>query len=108
MSKIDYLKVIDLMARTLKLDQHVDVSNPGEEFNIFSVTMTGINIESKECKIVVNEFDMDVFFKKTYFTEHDFDKFTSRFEYELEQTFFKNIEMDFDEDVVNYKMKIHF
>ena len=108
MSRIDYLKVIDLMARTLKLDQHVDVSNPEKEFNIFAVEMKGINEDVKHCKLVVRDFDMDLIFKKIYFTESEFEKFTSKFEYDLEQTFFKNIEMDFDEDVVNYKVTIKF
>ena len=108
MSKIDYLKVIDLMARTLKLDQHVDVANPDKEFNVFAVEMKGINEDIKQCRLVVRDFDMDLVFKKIYFTEQEFEKFISRFEYDLEQTFFKNIEMDVDEDVVNYKVKIHF
>ena len=91
MTKIDYRRVIDLMARTLKLDRNVEVTNPEKEFNIFAVVMTGINDEWKKCKVILHDFSLDLIFEKKFFTERDFEKFASNFEYELEQTFFKNI-----------------
>jgi hypothetical protein len=109
MSKIDYRKVIELMAKSLKYEKKVETTNPEKEINIFEVEFTSINDSIKICRITVNEYDLEIGFPKKYFTDHrEYDKWINAFEYELEQSFFKNIKIDLGDDLMNHKIRVHF
>ena len=46
--------------------------------------------------------------KKSHMEERDFRKWLSRFEYQLEQQFFRNIRFEEKDSVTEYHLEIHF
>src|SRR4030043_1235152 len=105
MSAVDYMKVIKVLSKTLKMEKY-DVHFPEESTNKLIVTMTGEEKEQKTFKLTVQGHAIELAFNKHYFSDRDFNRWCASFEYELEQAFVKNINVHVNIDVLNYTVKI--
>ncbi|MCP4131656.1 MAG: hypothetical protein GY754_11820 [bacterium] len=110
MSSVDYMKVLDIITRTFGADRDVDLKASHEKFDIFDIVMFCSDGRKVPFKMVLNkQFQLDIFFKKIHFeSEKEYAKWLSRFEYELEQTFFVNIRIDQADDLQEYHIKVSF
>ena len=108
MTKIDYMKVIDVLARTLKMEG-IEVTYPGKSNNKKGeLSLTGSDKTRIKFKLTLQDYHLELTLLKKYFTDREFEKWASEFEYELEQTFFDNISIHVDTDVSNYIIRVEF
>lgn len=90
MSNIDYLKVIGVLSKTLKMET-IDIQFPDKSPGKIDVTMGGPSIREKKFRIIIRGFAIELSFPEDYFSPREFEKWRVNFEYELEQVFLMNI-----------------
>jgi hypothetical protein len=106
MTDIDYMKVLDIAAQTM------DTSSKGEvqalDLSIFKSVITKPDGSKIEITLKIHNFDLEIFLDKKTFSEKELDKWLNKFEYQLEQNFFKNITITHSENKTEYRIKIVF
>jgi hypothetical protein len=107
MMKINYMKVIDILARSLRMEK-VDMQFPDATTNNFEFIMVGPDKVKKPFKLAVKDYNLELALLKNCFTNREFEKWLSAFEYDLEQTFLQNITVHAHEDASAYIIKIAF
>ncbi len=107
MSSIEYTRVLDIFARHFKLENEFQYSTTDNTVERFSVT-TRDDGREKVFQIELKEYDMTISFDKDYIDERELEGLVSRFEYDLEQTFYVNIHIEANEALNNYELKIFF
>lgn len=105
MATIDYMKLIGVLSRTLKLEI-IDVKFHDKSTDRLDITMGGEAVQEKKFLLSLTGFSAELAFPKQYLTGKDFEKWISRFEYELEQAFMKNAEIHTGADASNHILKI--
>lgn len=106
MSQIDYVKIIDIMGRTLRFDKTLSLEGLGTE--IMNATVAFKDAEGVEypSRVAIARYSMEVTLRRAAVDEKTFNKWLSMFEYELEQTFARNVEIDVVEDALDYRLTI--
>ena len=107
MAKLDYLKVIDILAKTLNMEIF-DMKFQDKTGDKFEVIMSGTDKTMKTLKVSLLEDNLDLTFLKNYLSKREFDKWLAEFEYELEQEFLHNINVHAGRDASNYIIKVRF
>jgi len=111
MSTLDYenyRKVIQIVAESFDASEDLTIDAAHDKVDIFDVSFTSVQGERKQFRILRKKYELDVVLKKEYFPGKEFDTWLSNFEYELEQTFLTNIEIDVDDNPVNYEITVKF
>jgi len=111
MSTLDYenyRKVIQIVAESFNASEDLTIDAAHDKVDIFDVSFTSVQGERKQFRILRKKYELDVVLKKEYFPGKEFDTWLSNFEYELEQTFLTNIEIDVDDNPVNYEITVKF
>ena len=106
MKKIDYMKVIDIISNLFKAERNVDLSAKHEKIDIFDITMKCHNGSEVSYRIHLPDYEMEIIFAKKYFDTIKFDKWISKFEYKMEQTFLRNIKIEVHEETHDYRIKV--
>ncbi len=107
MSNIDYMKVIDIIAKTFDVAKTYELNAHHDKVDIFDVTMEGKDI-TRNCRIYMRKYELQIEFNRDYYDMRGFNKWLGKFEYELEQEFLRNIKLDVDHDSAVYKVIVHF
>jgi hypothetical protein len=106
MPPIDYMKVLDIAAFTLETASHIELQ--ALDLNLFNAVLTRDNGNTFEILMKINEFDLELSLGKKNLNKKEFHKWLNKFEFQLEQNFFKNISLEPHEAAKEYKIKILF
>jgi hypothetical protein len=110
MSVLEYRKIIDVMAVSLEAGKSVELNyahDADRKFDYIDVAMTTAGNEKIECRVYLRQTFLDMVFNKKFFTPAKYQKFLSRFEYELEQSFGRNIRLENSAETLEYKIKVN-
>lgn len=105
MPGIDYMKVIGVLAKTLKMET-TDLHYRDQSIDRIEVTMAAQNKPGKKFSLTVSDFFLEIVFPSSYMNEREFNRWRSTFEYELEQAFVKNVVMEFKLEGSSYHVKV--
>ncbi len=105
MSKIDYMKMIGVLSKTLNLET-IDMKFPDKSTDRLEVILGGDAVQEKKFNLSLSDFSVELVFPKEYLQGKEFSKWLLKFEYELEQAFFKNAETDVTGDAANHIIRI--
>lgn len=106
MPQIDYMKVLDIAALTLETSSHINVQ--ALDLTIFKAVL--IRDDGSELNIIVktSDYDLELTFDNIFSNNKEFQKWLRKFEFQLEQNFFKNISLEHHDRGKEYKIKILF
>lgn len=104
MPPVDYMKVLDIAALTLESNSHIEVD--AVDLKIFNASVSRGDGSLIEIRMRVNDYDLELSLNKKAFNRKEFSKWLAKFEYQLEQSFFKNISIDLSETKNDYKIKV--
>lgn len=107
MATIDYMKVIDLISQLFNAEK-VDYSSSHSKFDIFDIVLTLKNNIERKCRLYLDKSYLEIIFNKGYLSEKEFDKWISKFEFQLEQIFLRNIKIETHSESENYRIKITY
>lgn len=105
MSKIDYLKVIGVLSKTLSMEA-VDVRVTDKSADTIDVILGGDSMREINFRLVVKGFTIELSFPPDYFSQKELDKFRLDFEYELEQAFLTNVTTRMDANDAGYVLTV--
>jgi hypothetical protein len=108
MAKIEYMKVLDIIAKLFNAEKDLHVDAIHDEADIFTAHMIDLNENRYECKLINHKYKMDISFSKDYMDKYAFKNWLSNFEWELEQQFFVNISLTVDPEATEYRIKISY
>lgn len=106
MTRVDYMRVIDIISELFKADKKVTLKAAGKEIENFEVVTRCEDGTILNYKIHLEKFDIFLLIDKKYFIDFPFEKWISDFEYDLEQMFIKNAHVSFTGEGKDYKIKI--
>jgi hypothetical protein len=107
MSKIDYMKVLDIAAETLKTGRF-KIDYPVKTGEKFEITMQGAGRTPNKFTATLLENELELVFPKDNFLDHEFKKWLADFEYELEQAFLININIKAGQEASKFTVRITF
>jgi hypothetical protein len=107
MAKIDYMKVIGVLSKTLKMET-IDVKFIDKSVDKLEITMGGPAKQEKKFQLAMSDYTLNISFPKDYLSSKEFDRWCSTFEYELEQAFLRNVSTQVDRDISNHILKVTF
>ncbi len=105
MAKIDYMKVVGVLGRTLKMET-VDMKFQDSTSNRLEVTMGGPSMPEKKFQLSIADFSLELAFPAAYLQGRDLQKWISSFEYELEQAFVTNIDLHVNSDASKHVVRV--
>ncbi len=106
MTSIDYMKVLDIAALTLESESHINVT--AKDLKRFTALVKSPEGKDIEFDVRLSEFSMELSVKKEMFDPKDLQKWLTKFEYQLEQNFFKNIVIEKSDNSREFIIKIDF
>lgn len=107
MKTLDYMKVIDMVSKLFGANEKAELTaHHDKETDIFDVKTICADGRELSYRILLQKYNMAIIIEKKYFQSVKFRKWISRFEYEMEQTFYKNIKIDTTEEAINYTINI--
>ena len=106
MPPIDYMKVLDIAAFTLETASHIELR--ALDLTLFSARLSRDDGSTFEILMKLNEFDLELTFSLDILDKKEFPKWLSKFEFQLEQNFFKNITLEHSRTGKEYKIQILF
>lgn len=106
MTSIDYMKVLDIAALTLESESHINVT--AKDLNRFTALIKSPEGKDIEFEVNLSEFSMELSVKKEIFDPKELQKWLTKFEYQLEQNFFKNIVIEKSDNSREFIIKIEF
>lgn len=106
MPAIDYMKVLDIAAFTLETASHIELI--ALDLTLFSARLSRDDGSIFEIIMKVSDFDLELTFNKDILNKKEFEKWLNRFEFQLEQNFYKNIALDQTESKSEYKITVQF
>jgi len=104
MPAIDYMKLLDIAALTLETSSHIEVN--ALDLKLFKAVLSREEGSDIEILVKIDEFEIELSFDNKIMSEKEFDKWLRKFEYHLEQHFFKNISIETSESKQDYRVKI--
>ena len=105
MPSIDYMAVIDLLAKTLR-QEHVDVRFPDKSVDRIEAVMSSPDAPPRSFIVTVQADRLEISFPKNYYSDREIDAWLPSFEYELEQKFLRNVEVSMEKDISRHIVKI--
>lgn len=105
MSKIDYMKFIGALGRTLRMET-VDMKFQDSSTNRLEITMGGASMPEKKFQLSIADFSLELAFPAAYLQGRDLQKWISSFEYELEQAFMKNVDLHVNTDSSRHLVRV--
>ena len=105
MPGIDYMKVIGVLSKTLKMET-TDLHYRDQSIDRIEVTMAGQSGAGKKFSLTISDFFLEIVFPADYMNDRDFGRWRSAFEYELEQAFLKNIVLESRREASSYHVKV--
>jgi hypothetical protein len=105
MSKIDYMKVVGVLGRTLKLET-IDMKFQDTTSNRLEITMGGPSMPERKFLLSIADFSLELTFSSGYVQGRDLQKWLSAFEYELEQAFMSNVDLHVNSDSSRHVIKV--
>lgn len=105
MAKIDYMKVVGVLGRTLKLET-VDMKFQDATSNRLEITMGGPSVPEKKFLLSIADFSLELAFPADYLQGRDLQKWLKMFEYELEQAFVSNIDLHINSDASKHVIRV--
>lgn len=106
MPPIDYMKVLDIAAFTLETASHIELV--ALDLTLFSARLSRDDGSTFEILMRLGEFDLELSFSQDILDKKEFEKWLSRFEFQLEQNFFKNITLEHRRTGKEHKIQIQF
>ena len=109
MADYDYIKVLDIIAKTLNADKF-DVVASHDKFDKYEAEITCDDGSVKKCSLnITGKYQMDLSMSVKSFTGGEFfEKWLDKFEFHLEQAFKVNIKIKWEIDAGEYRIKILF
>ena len=107
MSKFDYHNVINLLAKKFDAGDDFDFKTVKDSGNTFRIEFHTKGDKIINCEIVPGKYEMKISLKTPELPD-DFKEWLRDFEYELEQTFFVNIDLDISADDDNFILTIKY
>ncbi len=107
MSSIEYTRVLDIFAKNFELENDFEYSTSDSTVERFDVTTMDNGIR-KVFHVDLKEYEIGIMFSKDYIDEKKLEKLIPRMEYDLEQTFFVNINIEINQAVNDYELHIYF
>lgn len=107
MSNIDCMKVIGVLSKTLKMEA-IDIQYPDKSTDKLEVIMGAPSMQEKKFIITIKEFTLELSFPGDYFSPKEFEKWRSKFEYELEQAFLRNVSTRIDATTARHVVTLTF
>ena len=105
MSKIDYMKAVGVLGRTLKMET-VDMKFQDTASNKLEITLGGPSMPEKKFLLSIFDFSLELVFSASYLQGRDLQKWLSSFEYELEQAFLKNVDFHVNTDSSKHTIRM--
>jgi len=105
MPQIDYMKVIGALSKTLNLET-IDMKFHDRSTDRLDIIMGADAVQEKKFTLSLTNFSVELSFSKQYLSGKDFEKWITRFEYELEQAFVSNVSIHLSEEPSNHILKI--
>jgi hypothetical protein len=102
----DYMKVIDIVSKAFDADKDVKLTASHDTIDIFDIKTTRHDGEIISYRLLLRKDELELVLAKPLFVDMKFDKFISRFEYEMEQAFLTNIHLETSDDSRDYHVKI--
>jgi hypothetical protein len=105
----EYHKIIDVMAESLAAVRPVEKNYGHDDANksdMVEVVMNTVSGERIVCRVYLSTKVLQLVFNRNQFTEKKYEKFLSRFEYDLEQAFLRNIHLERDDTPSEYRLKM--
>jgi hypothetical protein len=106
MPKIDYMKLIGVLSKTLNLET-INMKFQDTSMDRLEVTLGGDAVQEKKFLLSLSDFTLELVFSKQYLQGREFDKWVLKFEYELEQAFVRNVDIHVSGDASNHVLKIN-
>lgn len=106
MGTVDYMKVLDVIVQTLDLNSQFEIK--ALDLKIFNAVLTRSDGFKSEVTLKIYPYDLEIYLKKDVFAERDFNKWLKKFEYQLEQVFFKNITLTTSDTKTEYRIKMSY
>ncbi len=110
MGPSEYRKVIDVLAKTLGAGNSVELNyahDTSHKIDVIDVTMGTSSDGNVQSRFYLRPAYLEISFPKEAFTREKFTKVVSRFEYDLEQTFLRNIHLESTAEESEYKIRIN-
>jgi hypothetical protein len=105
MPGIDYMKIIGVLSKTLGLET-IDMKFHDKSTDKLDIILGGEAMQEKKFSLSLSNFFVELVFSKEYLQGKELDKWSSRFEYELEQVLLKNVDIHIGGDSSNHIVKI--
>jgi len=105
MSKLDYMKMISILSKTLKMET-IDITFLDKSVDKLEITLGGPAKQERRFELTLSDFSVYLSFPKDLLSEKEFYKWCSVFEYELEQAYLMNVGLHVDNDVSHYILKL--
>jgi len=106
MPAIDYMKVLDIAAFTLETASHIELI--ALDLTLFSAKLSRDDGSIFEIIMKVSDFDLELTFNKDILNKKEFEKWLNRFEFQLEQNFYKNISIEQSQSKSEYRLLVKF
>lgn len=106
MPPIDYMKVLDIAAITLDTLSHIEVN--AIDLKLFNAVLSREDGSIIEIQLKLDEYDLELSLDKKFLDIKDFQNWINKFEFQLEQNFFKNIYLEQTVTKKEYKIKMKF
>lgn len=106
MPEFDYMKIIDIIARLMNASVNPVLTAPGEKITVIDVATAYQNGSPLTYRLIMDKFILEIIIARQHFTGRDPEKWKTSFEYELEQTFFRNIKVEMSPENDNFRIKI--
>lgn len=106
MSHVDYMKVIDIAAASLKPGTAPKVN--AVDIQLYAAEVEISDNASVKFQIRIGDYNLDFTIEKDNLPSKEFSKWVKVFEYQLEQNFFRNIKVSFTENSDEYRMSVMF
>jgi hypothetical protein len=105
MSKIDYMKMIGILSKTLKMET-IDIKFLESSEDKLEITLGGAAKQERRFELTVSDFSIYLTFPADLLSAKEFDTWRSIFEYEMEQAYLMNVGLHIDKDLSHYILKM--
>jgi hypothetical protein len=105
MPKIDYMKMISILSKTLKMET-IDIKFVDNSEDKLEITLGGAARQERRFELTLSEFSVYLTFPAELLSPREFETWRSVFEYEMEQAYLMNVCLHVDKDFSHYVLKM--
>jgi hypothetical protein len=99
------MKMISVLSKTLKMET-IDVKFIDKSADKLEITLGGPAKQERKIELTLSDFSVYLSLPKDFLSAKEFDTWRSIFEYELEQAYLKNVDLQVDKDISRYILKM--